>query len=484
MRQPVHRATPRASALLNAALVATLSGAMGAAQAEATQTPDGPLTAHGITLYGTVDLAAQYQSHGTPASDYNPAVTEVLIDKNSNGSVATISGNQLSSSRIGVKGLEELGNGWAGVFKLEMLFNPQSGHIGDALHSITINNGVALASQTTGTDSAVAGQFFNGAAYAGLSSSEFGTITIGRQTTLLADAMTSYDPMGAAQGFALIGRSGTFMGGGATEDKRLDGSLRHEVTLHGVHLGAMFQPKGGSNPGTAQQFALGFTFPGGSVDAVYAQKNDALASAALNAAQVAKVGQACAGTVVAGFACAAVDKALAGTASDTTATAILAQYKLTAAATVFAGYEHIQYQNPSTPVRAGQSDIGGYTLVTVNNKAYPSQKTLGVSWAGLKYKATSKLELTGAYYRYDQNAYETDAARDLTKPADQPGCSRAVSPKCSGSFNAVSFLADYRLTKRVDAYSGAMWSQIQGGPATDFLNTSTIACTIGVRYMF
>ncbi len=484
MSQPVHSATTRASIRLNATLVAALSGAMGAAQAETAPTPAGPLTTHGITLYGTVDLAAQYQSHGTPESDYHPAVTEALINKNSNGSQTTITGNQLSPSRVGLKGLEDFGNGWAGVFKLETLFDPQSGNISDALHSMTINNGVALASQTTGADSAIAGQFFTGAAYAGLGNDRFGTVTVGRQTSLIADAMTSYDPMGGAQGFALIGWAGTYMGGGSTENKRLDGSVKYEVAVHGLHLGAMFQPKGGSNPGTAQQFTLGFSFPGGSVDAVYAQKNDALTSASLNAAQVARVGQVCAGAVVAGFSCAATDKALAGTASDNTATAILARYQLTAAATLFAGYEHIQYQNPSTPVVAGQSNIGGYVLVTVNNAAYPSQKTLGVSWAGVKYKATSKLELTGAYYRYDQNAYETDAARDLTRPADQPGCSKAVSPKCSGSLSAASFLANYRFTKRVDAYAGAMWSQIQGGPATDFLNTSTIACTIGVRYMF
>ena len=476
MKQPYKGAGTRASTLVKFALLAALSGSTGVALAQSRPTPDGSLTMHGITLYGTVDLAVQYVSHGTPESDYHPAVTEGLINKNSNDSVTAITGNQLSASKIGLKGLEEFGNGWAGVFKLETLFEPQSGNISDALHSMTINNGVALTSQTTGADSAIAGQFFNGAAYAGITHGRFGTLTFGRQTTLIADGMTSYDPMGGAQGFALIGWAGTYMGGGATEDKRLDSSVRYELTVSGFHFGAMFQPKTGSNPGTAQQFAVGFNFPGGSVDAVYAQKNDALISASLSAAQLASVNQLCAGTPVAGFTCASIDKALAGTAADTTATALLAKFKPTENATLFAGYEHIQYQNPSTPVPAGQTDIGGYVEVTVSNTAFPSQKTLGVWWAGVKYKATPKLEWTGAFYRYDQNSYATGA---------NAGCSKAAtSAQCSGSLTAVSFLADHRLTRRFDIYGGAMWSQIQGGPANGFLNTSTIDPTIGVRYTF
>ena len=476
MRQLTQGATAPASILLKVALMGAIWGATGAAQAETSQTPDGSLTSHGITLYGTVDLAAQYQSHGTPESDYHPAVTEALINKNSNGSQTTITGNQLSASKIGLRGREEFGNGWAGVVKLETLFDPQSGNISDALHSMTINNGVALASQTTGADSAIAGQLFNGAAYAGLTNGRFGTITIGRQTSLIADGMTAYDSMGGAQGFALIGWAGTYMGGGSTENKRLDNSVKYEADMGSVHFGAMLQPKTGANPGTAQQFTLGFKFPGGSVDAVYARKDDALTSASLSAAQLANVNKVCAGTAVAGYACAPLDKALAGTAQDVTATALLVKYALTPAATAFAGYEHIQYQNPSTPAAAGQSDIGGYVEVNVNNTAYPSQKTLGVVWAGVKYRATPQLELTGAYYRYDQNSYATGA---------NAGCSSAAgSNQCSGSLNAASFLADYRFTKRVDVYAGAMWSQIQGGPANAFLNTSTIAATIGVRYMF
>ena len=470
------RVSSARAALLRTLAFGALSAAASAAAADGGPTPDGSFTMYGVTVYGTVDLAAQYQSHGTPESDYHPAVTEALINKNSNGSVATITGNQISASRIGLKGLEDFGNGWSGVFKVETLFDPQSGNISDALRSMTLQNGVPLASQTTGADSALAGQLFNGAAYVGLAHSQLGSLTFGRQTTFVADGISGYDPMGSAQGFSLVGWSGTYAGAGATENRRLDGSARYEVTAGAVHAGAMYQPKTGSNPGTATQLLLGFRFPGGSVDAFYSRKNDAMMSAPLSAVQVTSVAQVCGGATVAGFACASIDKALAGTIADLRTWAVMAKYKVTPSATAFAAYEHIQYQNPSTIVPAGQKNIGGYILVTVNNAAYPSARTLGLFWAGMKYAVKPNLEFTWAYYHYDQNSYAT---------GPNAGCSSAlVSNQCSGKLDAASVLLDYRFTKRFDVYGGAMWSQIQGGPANGFLNTSTIDPTIGIRYSF
>ncbi len=36
----------------------------------------------------------------------------------------------------------------------------------------------------------------------------------------------------------------------------------------------------------------------------------------------------------------------------------------------FAGYEHIKYDDPSTQLSAGFTDIGGYVLAFVTNNAY------------------------------------------------------------------------------------------------------------------
>ena len=450
------------------------------------KTPDGSLTMYGITLYGTVDIGYQYQSHGTPVSDYFPAGTAEPIQKNSNHSVSAIVGNNLSQSKIGVQGREEVGDGWAGVFKLEAFFNPWSGHISDALKSLTQNNGVALASQVTGVDSSIAGQFFGGAAYGGISHKDYGTLTFGRQNGHLADGIAKYDPMGASQAFSLVGFSGTWAGAGDTEDRRLDASAKYDVTYQQLHFGAQFQGKSSSNPGTSAEFVLGMSFPGGSVDAYYVKKNDAISAGSLSAAQVttlncpyvataANCPQNVKATVGGGGN--ALDKSLSGTISDNSVFSIMGKYAfLDNKATAFAGYEHINYKNPSNLVAGGQNIIGGYVLAYTNNAAFPSTKTLQLEWVGLKYQFDPKWNLTGAFYHFDQNSYAVGA---------NAGCSSAtVSGQCSGDYYVVSFVGTYRFTKRFDVYAGAMYSDVKGGLANGYLYTSTIDPTLGVRYTF
>ena len=223
------------TALLLAALAAAgvaqaqTTPAAGAAPAAPAAAPksDGSLTWNGITFYGIIDLGIQYQTHGVPVSDYFPAGTEAIISKNSNGSITAMTPSNLSQSRLGLSGIEPLGGDLSAVFRLETFFNPQSGNLSDALKSITLNNGRPLNQQSTNVDSSVAGQLFAGAAYAGFSSKSLGTLTFGRHVTLLADGIGKYDPMGAAQAFSLIGFSGTTAGGGDTEDRRLDGSIKY-----------------------------------------------------------------------------------------------------------------------------------------------------------------------------------------------------------------------------------------------------------------
>ena len=466
----------RGHALLGAAVSLGLSSVAGVALADSTPTPEGPLTSHGITLYGTLDVGFQYQTNGAPLSDYFVGGTEPIIQKNSLHSVTAIGGSNLSQNKLGLKGLEDFGNGWSGIFKLETFFNPWSGNLADALKSLTANNGKALPDQQTGIDSSLAGQLFGGAAYLGVTNEQFGTLTFGRQNGLMADGIAKYDPMLASQAFSPIGISGTAAGGGDTEDRRLDGSGKYEVTAGPVHIGVQFQPRTGANPGTTSEAAVGFIFPGGSIDAYYEQKNDAIAASSLSAGQVGDVIAVCGGAVIANVACGALDKSVASTISDNTTYALMGKWAFVDNhATLSAGYEHIKYTNPSNPVSAGQMTIGGYTLVTVSNTGFPSDKTLQIFWVGLKYAVSPQLDLTGAYYRYDQNAYSTA----------HPGCSSAtVSGQCSGSENFVSFVGDYHFTKRFDMYAGAMWSAVQGGLANGFENTSTIDPTIGLRYTF
>jgi hypothetical protein len=117
----------------------------------------------------------------------------------------------------------------------------------------------------------------------------------------------------------------------------------------------------------------------------------------------------------------------------------------------FAGYEHIQFANPTTPLGAGFTDIGGYTLAFVTNNAYVNDKILQVYWAGVRYTVIPNLDLTAAYYGYQQNAYGTGKVA---------GCTTSANAACSGSFEAYSFDADYHFNRHFDAYAGAMYSGV------------------------
>jgi hypothetical protein len=247
-----------------------------------------------------------------------------------------------------------------------------------------------------------------------------------------------------------------------------------------MHLGALYQfsgAKGSAN--TAVQLLLGGEFAGGSVDAYYAKKKDAIATAALSAAQVAGLATLCTTSVAPpanpnGALCFASSNSLAATISDNTTYGIMGSYSV-GKIKFSAGYEHIAFDNPATPLAAGSLTIGGYVLAYVNNAAFNNQKTLQVAWAGVKIAATPDLDLLAAYYGYKQNSFATGA---------KAGCSDTSNGGCSGTENAFSLVADYRFAKRFDGYLGTFYTGVQDGLANGFLNKSTLTTTTGIRFRF
>jgi predicted porin len=484
---------PRASRglrLLEAGLLcALLTTGAGIAQAQsaaaspaAAPPTDDSLTWHGITLYGIVDVGLQDQTHGAPISDYFVGGSAEVVQKNSNHSVTGVTPSNLSNSRIGLQGAEPIVGDWSGVFKLETFFNPQSGQISDALKSLVQNNGRPLANQNTNVDSSAAGQTFI-QSFAGFSSKTFGTFTFGRQNTVLADGIAKYDPNYASQAFSLIGISGTTAGGGDTQNRRLDSSVKYTGNFGGVaHLSAQYkfnQATGSAN--SAYQVSFGGEFAGFSADAYYSKIKDAVSLAALSAGQVADLPGLCPNPLPAGGTCIAAtpSNALAATISDNTSYAFMALYNMDFLK-FFGGYEHIQYANPDTPLAAG-FDVSAYRVAFVNVQSGPTStfvndKTLQVFWAGVRYTVIPQLDLVGAYYGYKQNSYATGA---------NTGCSTNKAGNCSGTEDVISFDGVYKLTKRFDGYAGVMYSGVHDGLANGYLfHTTDITTTTGVRFKF
>jgi predicted porin len=471
-------------------LVSVMASVMGVAHAQTATAPapatDESLTWHGITLYGTVDVGLQNQTHGAPISDYFVGGSADVVQKNSNRAVTGLTPSNLSQSRIGLQGNEPIIDDWSGVFKLETFFNPQSGQISDALKSLAQNNGRSAVNQSTNVDSSASGQTFM-QSFVGLSSKTFGTVTFGRQNTVLADGIAKYDPNYASQAYSLIGISGTAAGGGDTQNRRLDSSLKYTGSFGGVaHLAAQYkfnQSTGSAN--TAYEVSFGGEFAGFSADAYYTKIKDAVSVAALSAPQVAGLQGACpVGSTTATCVAAttlnnSISNSLAATISDNTAFSVMALYNM-GFLKFFGGYEHIQYANPDDPLSPG-FNVAAYTIVFVNNQSgakstYLNDKKLQVYWAGVRYTVIPELDLVAAYYGYRQNAYGT---------GDNAGCSTNESGTCSGTEDVISFDADYRLTKRFDTFAGVMYSGVKNGLAAgyDFSRTD-ITTTVGARFKF
>ena len=100
-----------------------------------------------VTLYGAIDDSIQYIHNATPTGS---------------NQVGLFQGN-LSGSRWGLKGSEDLGAGLKAVFQLENGFNPNTGKLGQGSRE------------------------FGRQAFVGLSSNVYGTFTMGRQYDPLVD---------------------------------------------------------------------------------------------------------------------------------------------------------------------------------------------------------------------------------------------------------------------------------------------------------
>ncbi len=423
---------------------------------------DGSLTYRGVTLYGTIDVGAAYQTHGAPLSDTAIFGVEYLIQKNSNKSIFSVAPNGLSQSKIGLKGTEELTDGLSAIFKLDTGFQPTSGELANGPGSVAQNNGVALNNQTTAGDSSRAGQDFNGEAWIGMKSAQYGTLTVGRQNSLMLDGVINYDPMGASYAFSVIGFSGATAGAGDTQDARLNSSVKYTLPIGPARISGIYAFGGTDGEArSAYEFDVGADYAGLSIDALYNHVNDAISISALSSYDVVVDKK----TTVLPF------DSLSATVSDDTSWSLLAKYS-TGPMKLYAGYERIQYDNPATALAAGTTDIGGYDLSVVSNTAYTNNKVLQVFWGGIKYSILPQLDITGAYYHYYQNSFKDN------------GCSDASASSCSGTLDAGSFMVDYRFTRRFDVYGGAMYSTVGGGLANGYLNTSTFSPMIGGRFNF
>jgi predicted porin len=434
-----------------------------------------PLTWNGITVYGTIDGGVTWRSHGAPFNGTSPVGVDYLIQKYSRGSRFDLGPNGLTQSNIGIKGKEPLAAGWDFIFDLQAGFDPYSLQYANGPHSVAQNAGVPLTSQNSGADSSRAGQFYNSVGYMGVSS-PYGTLTVFRQNSLTLDAVFAYDPMSASYAFSPIGWQGITCGVGDTEDCRFSTSVKYHVDIGQFRVAALWQFGGYdlNNAATgAYQFQVGGDFAnlaGGTLSV------DAIGSYVQNAVSTGLAGNTLP---------AVLPQILTATLSDDSSVMLVGKYS-NGPVKLFAGYEFIRYAPPSNPYAAGTgfTNIAGDFVcagcaainnTNINNIAFAAgDKLFNVFWTGVKYAVTENLDVIGAYYHYDQPAFGVPV-----------NCAAApTTATCHGTFDAVSFVVDWQFAKKFDAYAGLMFSEVNGGLASGYLNRSSVDPTVGLRFRF
>jgi predicted porin len=434
-----------------------------------------PLTWSGITLYGTIDVGATWRSHGAPFNGTSAVGVDYLIQKYSRGQRWDPAPNGLSQSNIGIKGNEPFAAGWSFIFDLQAGFDPYSLQLANGPHSVAQNAGVPLTSQNSGADSSRAGQFYNSVGYLGVST-PFGTLTVFRQNSLTLDAVLAYDPMGASYAFSPIGWQGITCGVGDTEDCRFSTSVKYHVDIGQFRVGALWQFGGyGLNNAATGSYQLQVgediaNLAGGTLSL------DAIGSFVQNAVSIGLAGNTLP---------AVLPQVLTATLSDDSSVMLVGKYS-NGPVKLFAGYEFIRYAPPSNPYAAGTgfNNISGdfvcagctaFNNTNINNTAFNAgDKLFHVFWTGVKYAVTDHLDVIGAYYHYDQPTYGAPT-----------NCTTAPTPAtCHGTLDAVSFAVDWQFAKKLDAYAGFMFSQVNGGLANGYLHRNTIDPTVGLRFRF
>jgi predicted porin len=495
-----------------------------------------PLTWSGVTFYGTVDMGVTYATHGVPFDPNHPTGELYLVGAGGTVADNRISGffpgeNAMSQSNVGVKIIEPLApGGWSFVAQGELAFNPYSGLLANAPAAEFNAIGVPQNQWEVPFDSSRWG-WLAAQNYAGVSSPTWGTLTFGRQNTPETDAITAYDPMGAAYAFSLIGYSGKTAGAGDTEDARWTTAIKYRIsvptTFGSVRAVVMGQPIGGSTGGYNAYNPNNGAVSGGiggdvkgfgpgvlSMDVFGTWEKDAV-NWQLTGISADYVN----GVPLTTFP---ANTYLKATLSNNTAFMAVAKYtfgswgnpapvvgKAPAPSgpsgiplTLYAGYEWIQFTNPSDPQTssffddgyqlfyngaAASTGVGSPNGTAIANNAFNASCGSGagctneifqVMWTGAKYGITRDLDFIGAYYHYIQNQFV------IASSAATCANNGAANSRCYGWYDTYSMVLDWRFLPKWDAYIGVTYSAAFGGIAFGDITTNNLATTAGVRFRF
>ncbi len=480
-----------------------------------------PLTWSGVTLYGTVDMGGTYQTHGAPFDPNFPTGASYLLGAGGGNATNRTAGfglgpNAMSQSNVGIKIIEPIApGGWSFISQNELAFDPYSGLLANAPQAMQNGIGQFQNQQALPFDSSRWG-WLAATNDVGFSQPVFGTLTFGRQNSLLNDSLGAFDPFGAAYAFSLIGYSGKMAGAGGTEEARWTTAIKYRVNVGDFRFAFMGQPIGGANGGYnsynpnngAVAGEIGWdikhVFPG-------VLSLNVVGTYEIDAVNIGTTGNT---VSPAGVLTGLGPMTLKATLSNNTSITAEAKYSFGSwgntpppvvgkappvpsgpsgiPLTLYAGYEWIQLANPSDPQTSFLDDgfrfgTGGVGTAIQNNQFNSlckagyvcSDEYFQYVWAGAKYGITKDLDFIAAYYLEWQNQFIT-----TTTGGSNCAISSTSLGQCAGSMDIFSVALDWRFLPKWDAYIGMMYSVAYGGIASGDIVPNNLATTAGVRFRF
>jgi predicted porin len=455
------------------------------------------VAAYGVRFYGTVDVGFGYQTNSAPIDKY--AGTNYFLGKPNQGAKFTLAPNALSPSNIGFQIKEGIGGGWSFVGQVEAGFQPFSMDLLNGVHSQFYEVGRPISQQTAIGDSNSQGQFYNDLGFAGFSHDTWGTLTFMRQNNLLQDQAIAYDPMGMGASVSPLGFFGTYAGGGDTQNRRDTTAIKYRVNLANWHFGAYGQV-GGYDEGNASRGAysgnIGADFNVGpgvfSADVTGVYRKDAVSLGSQLVGTVDANGYPT--NVNSGFAANGnYSQFMQATISNNTTVMATAKYSVDRLK-LYAGYEWIQFQNPSDSVSSFTDIAGDYLCAgcqikpgtkgagqlfngtNISNTAYNVAQIRQLAWFGGRYSVTDSLDVAAAYYHIWQNNYASGANVALC------AASNTGASSCAGTIDAVSALVDWKFAPKWDTYLATLYSRNTGGLDSGYLARDSWATTAGLRF--
>jgi predicted porin len=386
-----------------------ISSAAGALFAAATSSA---FAQSSVTLYGIVDEAIRYQTNAGPGG----------VDQ-----VAFVSGPE-THSRWGLRGSEDLGDGWSAIFRLENGFEAFTGQ----LH--------------------VPNTLFSRQAFVGLSNNKWGSLTFGRHYAPAYDTLGDiFDPLTVGNYW-----QNSWAYNGIGNYLEINNSVKYKGNFDNLAIDALYGF--GNQPGAV---GLGATY---AVELTYTY-----GPAMLNAGfQQSSVPTSAAGSSVGSSVGSAINGAKINFLH------ISGAYQITPSVRLLAGWLHGQDQTGLTD--GNQQQAGAPTLKGGSPNRIDDTYYVGANW-----QATAPLLFTFAYY------YGKTRNAELLDGSLGRGVNQSATILAEYSFSKQSEV--YATTDWARG-TGAFAADYPGGvnsagvPTNTIGRTNNLGVAIGIRKMF